>query len=60
MSKKYQMHVISGTHWDREWRHTAEQSKIRLVELMDGIIKLLESKESYRRFCVARRVQRHG
>lgn len=52
MSKKYLMHVISGTHWDREWRHTAEQSKSRLVELMDTIIDLLETKTDYKCFCV--------
>jgi len=52
MSKKYQMHVINGTHWDREWRHTAEQSKLRLVDLMDNIINILETKESYKCFCV--------
>lgn len=52
MSKKYTMHVISGTHWDREWRHTAEQSKLRLVDLMDNIITLLERNDRYRHFCV--------
>ncbi len=52
MAKKYKMHVISGTHWDREWRHTAEQSKLRLVDLMDNIINILENKESYKCFCV--------
>ena len=44
---KKQIHLISGTHWDREWRHTAEQSKLRLVDLMDGIINILENKEDY-------------
>ncbi len=52
MSKKYTMHVISGTHWDREWRHTAEQSKLRLVDLMDNIINILETKDTYKCFCV--------
>ena len=51
-NKKYTMHVISGTHWDREWRHTAEQSKLRLVDLMDNIINILETKDSYKCFCV--------
>lgn len=46
------IHVISGTHWDREWRHTAEQSKLRLVDLMDNIINILETKEDYQYFCV--------
>ena len=51
-NKKYTMHIISGTHWDREWRHTAEQSKLRLVDLMDNIINILETKDSYKCFCV--------
>ena len=32
---KKTFHVISGTHWDREWRFTAEQSLLRLAELID-------------------------
>lgn len=52
MGKKYKMHVISGTHWDREWRHTAEQSKLRLVDLMDNILNVLETKPAYKCFCV--------
>ena len=52
MGKKYQMHVVSGTHWDREWRHTAEQSKLRLVDLMDNIINVLENVPEYKCFCV--------
>ncbi len=52
MKKKFTMHVISGTHWDREWRHTAEQSKLRLTDLMDNIIKILEEKPEYKFFCV--------
>lgn len=46
------IHLISGTHWDREWRHTAEQSKLRLVDLMDNILDLLENKPQYKYFCV--------
>ena len=46
------IHLINGTHWDREWRHTAEQSKLRLVDLMDNIINLLEKKPQYKYFCV--------
>lgn len=44
--------LICGTHWDREWRHTAEQSKLRLVDLMDNIINLLENKPQYAYFCI--------
>jgi len=52
VTKKYVMHVISGTHWDREWRHTAEQSKPRLMELIDSMIAILEQKHSYKVFCL--------
>ncbi|NIN66197.1 MAG: hypothetical protein GTO63_16185 [Anaerolineae bacterium] len=52
MSEKFKMHVISGTHWDREWRHTAEQSKLHLVDFMDSILHLLESNKEYKCFCV--------
>ena len=52
MNKKYTMHVISGTHWDREWRHTAEQSKLRLGDLLDLTIELLENNNDYKCFCV--------
>ncbi len=52
MSKKFRMHVTCGTHWDREWRHTAEQSKLRLTDLVDSIIELLERKPSYKTFCL--------
>ncbi|OXU15962.1 alpha-mannosidase [Sedimentisphaera salicampi] len=50
--KNYKMHVISGTHWDREWRHTSEQSKPRLVELVDTMMDVLEKNEDYKAFCL--------
>lgn len=52
MAKKNVMHVICGTHWDREWRHTAEQSKLRLADLIDSLIDILERKPSYKSFCL--------
>lgn len=50
MTKKNIMHVISGTHWDREWRHTAEQSKPRLVELVDSMMGTLEKRPDYKSY----------
>lgn len=49
---KKTINLINGTHWDREWRHTAEQSKLRLADLMDNIINILENKTNYKYFCV--------
>lgn len=41
------MWVISGTHWDREWRYTADQSLLRLTDLMDELLRILESNPDY-------------
>jgi len=47
---KYKVHVVSGTHWDREWRFTAEQSKLRLADLVDGVIEKLEENSEFRHY----------
>lgn len=44
------VHIISGTHWDREWRFTAEQSKFRLAELIDNVLETLEKNPDYKYF----------
>ena len=45
MSTEKIFHVVSGTHWDREWRFTAEQSLLRLAELVVELIEIMEQKE---------------
>lgn len=42
--------VISGTHWDREWRYTADQSLLRLMELMDDLLSILEKHPEFKCF----------
>ena len=32
------VHVVSHTHWDREWYHPAERFRQRLVELIDDLL----------------------
>ena len=32
------MHVVPHTHWDREWYHTAERFRQRLVPLIDELL----------------------
>ena len=32
------VHVVSHTHWDREWYHTAEHFRQRLVSLIDDLL----------------------
>lgn len=40
--------VISHTHWDREWYLPFENFRMRLVDLMDNLLELLEKDEGYR------------
>jgi len=44
------LHVISHTHWDREWFLTHEQFRIRLVDLIDHLLALLAADPDFRCF----------
>lgn len=39
--------VISHTHWDREWYLNFEQFRIKLVELIDRLLDILDKDEEY-------------
>jgi alpha-mannosidase len=40
-------HVVSHTHWDREWYRTFEVFRFRLVDQGDAVLDLLESDPAY-------------
>ena len=42
-----QYHVISHTHWDREWYEPFERFRIRLVRLIDNLLELLGKEPSF-------------
>src|SRR6476619_1547801 len=44
------IHVISHTHWDREWYLTYEQFRLRLVGLVDRLLDLLDANPAYAHF----------
>jgi mannosylglycerate hydrolase len=44
------LHVISHTHWDREWYLTFQQFRLRLVHLVDGLLELLEEDPQFKHF----------
>ena len=44
------VHVVSHTHWDREWYLTHEQFRLRLVALIDRLLDLLDADPSYKFF----------
>uniref|UniRef100_UPI0030B8F50F glycoside hydrolase family 38 N-terminal domain-containing protein n=1 Tax=Cohnella rhizosphaerae TaxID=1457232 RepID=UPI0030B8F50F len=43
-------HIVSHTHWDREWYMPYERHHVRLIELMDVLIDTLERDPDYRSF----------
>jgi mannosylglycerate hydrolase len=48
--KRPVIHVMSYTHWDREFRFDFETTRAWLVRLMDRLVDLLESDSAYRHF----------
>ena len=43
----FTVHVVSHTHWDREWYLTFQQFRLRLVELLDQLLALLDADPDY-------------
>jgi mannosylglycerate hydrolase len=44
------VHIVSHTHWDREWYLTYEQFRLRLVGLIDRLLDLMEAHSDYEYF----------
>jgi alpha-mannosidase len=44
------IHLVSHTHWDREWYLTFQQFRLKLVHLIDGLLETLDSNPDYRHF----------
>ncbi|MCC6695656.1 MAG: hypothetical protein IT365_08495 [Candidatus Hydrogenedentes bacterium] len=50
MKSPYEMHVISNTHWDREWSCNFQETRMQLLEFIDGLLDILDSQPKYRAF----------
>ena len=42
MDKRFTIHIVPHTHWDREWYFTLEEFRYRLIKLMDILIDTME------------------
>jgi hypothetical protein len=42
-----QVHVISHTHWDREWYLTREDYRLRLIDLIDGVLDRMDRDDAF-------------
>ncbi len=50
MVKKYTAHVVSQTHWDREWYKPFQTFRMRLVDMIDDLLNLMETNPEYKYF----------
>jgi mannosylglycerate hydrolase len=48
--KRLRGFVVSHTHWDRAWYLSFQQYRVHLVQLVDGLLELLERDERFRSF----------
>ncbi|MBA7539522.1 hypothetical protein ES705_31801 [subsurface metagenome] len=48
--KPYKAFIIPHTHWDREWYQTFQQFRIRLIDLVDNLIDILEKDKAFSDF----------
>lgn len=48
--KQYTVHVISHTHWDREWYQTQQQFRMSLVRTVDTVLDYIRENPGFRCF----------
>lgn len=48
--KHLSAHIISHSHWDREWYMTLEEHRYYLIQLMDDLIEISESDPNFHSF----------
>lgn len=46
-TKKYDVHLLSNSHWDREWYMSHEKYLARLVPLMDRLVEIMKTQPDY-------------
>lgn len=44
------VHVVSHTHWDREWRYPFQEFRMLLVDMFDNLLAVLDSNPDYKYF----------
>lgn len=48
--ERIQCHFISNTHWDREWRYSAQRTRHMLCYMMDMLLDILEKEPRFKTF----------
>ncbi|MWV43715.1 alpha-mannosidase [Paenibacillus sp. HJL G12] len=50
MTQSKTVHIISHTHWDREWYLPYEKHHVRLIKLMDHLLEVLQEDPDFKSF----------
>ncbi|NUU59040.1 alpha-mannosidase [Paenibacillus agri] len=50
MAKKRTAHIVSHTHWDREWYLPYEKHHVRLIQLVDALLEKLDEGSAFKSF----------
>ena len=45
-----ELHVISNTHWDREWVYPFQETRLLLLEFMDNLLDILGQRPDFHSF----------
>jgi len=48
--QRIQCHFVSNTHWDREWRYSAQRTRYMLVYLLDMLFDIFEKEPDFKYF----------
>ncbi len=49
-SKRKTIHVVSNSHWDREWGYPFEETRLLLLKFMDELLNLLDTDPKFTSF----------
>jgi alpha-mannosidase len=49
-SERKTIHVVSNSHWDREWGYPFEETRLLLLDFMDNLLELLDTDPEFHSF----------
>ena len=50
MPSRKTIHVVSNSHWDREWAYPFEETRLLLLDFMDNLLDLLDRDKDFHSF----------
>lgn len=50
MTERKTIHVVSNSHWDREWGYPFEETRLLLLKFMDELLELLDKDKDFHSF----------